>query len=224
MRLPLAHLFAKSPFRGIEQLMDRVLDAASEVQPMVNHLVEGDQNGVIDRAKLISRLEGVADEVKNEVRSNLPVRILLPVDRRDVLKLVSQIDAIADSAEDVGVLLTLRPMRVPEPMVPLLREFTEKSVATVETSRELVGTFDTLLRSGFGGKAAQQTISVIDRIAEQEHETDKLQDQLAKELFRLEEELSPVAISMWLRILEEIGDMADHAENVGDQFRLFLAN
>ena len=34
----------------------------------------------------------------------MPVRLFLPVDRRDFLRLVRQIDAVANCAEDVGVL------------------------------------------------------------------------------------------------------------------------
>ena len=45
----------------------------------------------------------------------------------------------------------------------------------------------------------------------------------AKTLFRSEGELSPVAIFMWTKLLNKIGDIANHAENVGDQFRLFVA-
>ena len=42
-------------------------------------------------------------------------------------------------------------------------------------------------------------------------------------VIQMESELPPVAVMMWLKILRELGDMANHAENVGDQFRLFLA-
>ena len=44
-------------------------------------------------------LRAEADEAKNEVRDNFPAQLFLPVDRRDVLRLVSEIDAIADCAE-----------------------------------------------------------------------------------------------------------------------------
>jgi uncharacterized protein Yka (UPF0111/DUF47 family) len=30
-------------------------------------------------------------------------------------------------------------------------------------------------------------------------------------------------VFMWTKVLNKIGDMANHAENVGDQFRLFVA-
>ncbi|MDH5491525.1 MAG: DUF47 family protein, partial [Myxococcales bacterium] len=60
-------------------------------------------------------------------------------------------------------------------------------------------------------------------VGRKEHEADKLQDQCAKLLFRAEDEMPPTAIFMWTKVLNKIGDMANHAENVGDQFRLFIA-
>ncbi len=223
MRIPLANLLVKSPLPGIVPLMDRVVECAGAVQPLVTRLIEGDQSAVVAQAKVISRLEGEADEAKNAVRANMPIRLFLPVDRRDVLKLLSQIDAIADSAEDVGVLCTFRRMEVPEEMKTLLPIYVERVLDTVRAAAELVAMLDTLLAAGFGGKPVEEARRVIQEIARKEHESDKVQDQLAKVLFQLEGKLSPVAIFMWLKVLNEIGDMANHAENVGDQFRLFIA-
>lgn len=204
--------------------MQRVHDVAHEMPGVIDALVRGEQDEVIERAKRVSHLEHEADQAKNDLRSHMPVRMFLPVDRRDFLKLVSQIDAIADSAEDAAVLLTFRKMEVLPSFAPLLRQLVEQAVRSVDSARDLVAYFPTLLNSAFAGRAAAHAISLADHVSLQEHEADKIQDQLLKELFRHESEISPVAISMWLRILEELGDMADHAENVGDQFRLFLAD
>lgn len=224
MRIPLAHLLVSSPLPRISTLMDRVVECASEVPTLIGHLVEGDQAAVVRVAKEISILEGKADDAKNEIRESMPIRLFLPVDRRDVLKLLSQIDCIADSAEDVAVLLTFREAVVPEEMKTLLPMFVDRVLDSVRTSQELVATLDTLLRSAFGGKAAEQAKVIIGQLVRKEHEADKIQDQLVKIVFQLEDKMSPVEIFMWMKILEEIGDMANHAENVGDQFRLFLAH
>ena len=42
-------------------------------------------------------------------------------------------------------------------------------------------------------------------------------------IFKAEKELSPVAVFMWMKLLNKLGDIANHAENVGDQYRLFIA-
>ena len=223
MRIPLAHLLVKSPLPGIVPLMHAVNECANGVKPLVESLIAGDQDEVVRQAKHLSQLEGKADEAKNTVRANMPIRLLLPVDRRDVLKLLSQIDAIADSAEDVGVLLTFRRMEVPEEMRTLLPIYVDRVLDTVQAAANLVGEMETLLAAGFGGKPVEQAREMIQEIARKEHESDKIQDQLAKIVFQLEDRIPPVAVFLWLKFLIEIGDMANHSENVGDQFRLFIA-
>ncbi len=223
MRIPLAHLLVKSPLPRIADQMKAVSACVDRVPELVQALVDGDQAAIERLARDASALEGEADRVKNEVRGSMPVRLYLPVDRRDVLRLIAQVDAIADCAEDVGVLLTLRPLEVPEGCETLLVLFVERVMATVETATRLIETTDTLIKSGFGGRAADQVRALIDEVGRREHEADKLQDQCAKVIFKAEEELSPVAVFMWMKLLNKLGDIANHAENVGDQYRLFIA-
>lgn len=223
MRIPLANLLVKSPLPRVGELMTAVRACADKVPELIDHLARGDQAGVERLAKETSILEGQADEVKNRARAEMPVRLFLPVDRRDLLRLVSQVDAVADCAEDVGVLLTLRPLTVPEGMRSYLEEFVEHVMHTVAAADDLVRVLDPLVKAGFGGSTADQALALVDELGRREHEADKRQDQCAKALFRAEGSMPPVAIFMWTKVLNKIGDMANHSENVGDQFRLFVA-
>jgi len=223
MRIPIGRLFGRNPFPALGDLMQAVLVCAAEVPSVIDALIAGDQDAVCAAAKQISRLEVDADAAKTRLRDKLPGSLFLPVDRRDLLQLVSQIDAIADCAEDVGVLLTLRPLTVPEPMAELLRAYLDVVMVTVRTAGEVVSGVQSLLSSGFGGTSAEHTRGLIRELGRLEHEADKLQDQIAKVLFSLEDELKPMAIFMWTKVLHKLGDMANHAENVGDRVRLFLA-
>ena len=223
MRIPLAHLLVRSPLPRIHEQMDQVILCAEKVPQLIAALRDGDQTLIGVLAKETSMLEGKADAAKNTVRAKMPIRLFLPVDRRDVLRLVSQIDDIADCAEDVGVLLTIRQMNVPEEMSTMLGLFVERVMDVVHTSARLVDLIEPLIESGFGGKPAEEASMLIGELGRKEHEADKLQDQCAKVLFSLEDRMPPVAVFMWTKILNKIGDMANHAENVGDQFRLFIA-
>jgi len=223
MRIPLAHLLVKSPLPRVGELMVAVQACADQLPALVEAAIERDFAGLDRLAKETSILEGRADEVKNRIRAELPTRLLLPVDRRDLLRLVSEVDAIADCAEDVGVIFTLRPLPAPEGMREVLRDFVVGVMDTVSATRELVESLDALVKASFGGQAAAEALERVNVISEREHEADKLQDQCAKALFRAEAELAPVALFMWTNVLKQMGDMANHAENVGDQFRLFVA-
>jgi predicted phosphate transport protein (TIGR00153 family) len=223
MRIPLANLLARNPLPKVGELMNEVVRTSDRVQDLIDLLARGDQAGVERLAKEISTMEGKADDAKNAARSKMPVRLLMPVDRRDVLKLISEIDAIADCAEDVGVLLTIRPLTVPEDMKPVLELFVERVLETVREAAKLIDLIDDLVESGFAGPPAERVIEQSAILGRAEHEADKIQDQCAKVLFKEEDAMPPAAVFMWTKVLNKIGDMANHAENVGDQFRLFVA-
>lgn len=223
MRIPLANLLVRSPLPRIGALMDAVVATSEKVPALIESLIEGDQGAIARLAKEVSDLEGKSDDAKDAVRSKMPIRLFLPVDRRDVLKLVSQIDAVADCAEDVGVLLTLRPLPVPEEMKGPLRNFVQSVLEVVHEAGTLVEMMDDLLESGFAGPPAEAVVAQASTLNRKEHQADKLQDQCAKILFKAEETMPPVAVFMWTKVLNKIGDMANHAENIGDQFRLFVA-
>ena len=223
MRIPLANLLVRSPFPQVETLMDAVQECVDAVPQLIDRLIAGDKAGTERIAREISVLEGKADSTKNELRTKMPARLFLPVDRRDLLRLIREIDAVANSAEDVAVLLTLRSYEVPEELEPLLREFVDRVMVVVRNASELVGMMDDLLGSSFSGKAAEIAMAKADEIGRLEHEADKIQDRCAKALFRAEDTMSPVSIFMWTKVLNKIGSIANHAENIGDQFRLFVA-
>ncbi|MEM8610048.1 MAG: TIGR00153 family protein [Myxococcota bacterium] len=223
MRIPLANLLVRSPLPKVGDLMEEVQQCVACVPELIDLLVAGDAAGLERAAREVSLLEGKADQAKNEFRAKMPLRLFLPIDRRDLLRLISEIDAVADCAEDMGVLLTLRPWQVPSDLEEPLREFVRRVLAVVDSSAELVGMMEELMAAGFAGSAAETALAKADEIGRLEHEADKLQDRCAKVLFKSEDELSPVAIFMWTKLLNKIGDIANHAENVGDQFRLFVA-
>jgi predicted phosphate transport protein (TIGR00153 family) len=223
MRIPLANLLARNPLPKVGDLMTEVIRTSERVRELIELLSAGDQAGVERVAKEISTMEGKADDAKNAARSKMPVRLLMPVDRRDVLKLISQIDAIADCAEDVGVLLTIRPLTVPETMKPILELFVDRVLGTIREAAKLIDLIDDLVESGFSGPPAEQVLEQAAILNRAEHEADKIQDQCAKVLFKEEDAMPPAAVFMWTKVLNKIGDMANHAENVGDQFRLFVA-
>ncbi len=223
MRIPLFNLLARSPLPRIEEMMKEVVACSDQLPELIEHLINQDFPAVNKTAKSISDAEGRADDAKDAVRSRMPTRLFLQVDRRDVLKLVSQIDAIADCAEDVGVLLTLRPLPVPDDLTPVLRQLVEKVMQTVHEAAALVSMTDELVESGFSGVAAETALKQTRTLSRYEHEADKLQDRCAKLLFAAEHSMPPVAVFMWTKVLNKIGDVANHAENVGDQYRLFVA-
>ncbi|MGB5612174.1 MAG: TIGR00153 family protein, partial [Sedimenticolaceae bacterium] len=151
---PMAALFGKSPFKPIQQHMRVVIDCVSEVPPMFEALVAGDQAKVEAQKNLIFEKEQAADEIKNQLRGQLPKSILMPVDRRDLLDVLAMQDSIADTAQDIAGLLVERKMEVPGDMGDTLVALVCRCVDTVNQAGTIIEELDELVEMGFRGKEA----------------------------------------------------------------------
>ena len=108
-------LFRKSPFGPLSEHMAKVRECLALLRPLFEAVLEErDEEEVQALVKRISSKEHDADVIKNEIRQSLPSGIFLPVNREDLLAYLKVQDDIADSVEDVAVLLTLKQFKIPK--------------------------------------------------------------------------------------------------------------
>ncbi len=220
---PLARLLRQSPFKPIQEHMRVVAKCMAEFKPLFEALFEKDQNRVKEIAEKIDKIESEADKIKNGLRLNLPKTIFLPVARPDLLVLISEQDSIADSIENVAGILAVRDMEVPEAMRALLMELIQATIDTFNKALKVIEELDELLEVGFGGKHSSIVTDMVVDLKQTEEITDDLAKELNRILFSLEDQLKPVSVIFWYKLIEEIGEVANHSENVGDRILLFLA-
>lgn len=220
----ISKLFGKSPFEPLHQHMLKVKACVGLVRPLMDAFLKGEQEKVKDVAKKIFKAEHDADIVKKEIRSRLPKSILLPVARGDILRFLKEQDNIADSAEDLAALLILRKTTVPEELKEKLKNFVDKVLETYEMAMTVSSEIKLLAETSFGGEEAHKVMELIEQLKVKEWEADKAQMKVAKKMFSIEKKLDPVSVMMWMHIFRELGTLANHAENAGDQMRLMLHN
>jgi hypothetical protein len=199
------------------------VDCAEEIPALFEALCEGDQERVEQVQKVIFEKEDQADKIKNELRAHLPKSLFMPVDRRDLLEILVMQDSIADTAQDIAGILVERPMEVPEAMKQPLRELVKRCVQACRQSHMIIEELDELLETGFSGQERTRVLEMINNLNAIEDETDVLGMELARTLFRHEDEMKPVSVMFWYQIIEWIGDLADYSEKVGDRLRLLIA-
>ena len=220
----IASLFGQhAPFAELQSHMKVVQSCASHVPSLLAALVEEDKTKIKDIAKIIFKLEDEADTLKHTCRLHLPKRLLMPVDRRDLLDILQYQDTIADRAEDIAGIFLQRDMVVPEPMKEKLVPLGERCIDVVNMTAGVIELFDELLAVGFRGRLLTKVEAKVLAINQAEDVADKLERELSRILFTIESELDPVSVILWYRILEWIGDLADYAEKVGNGFRLIIA-
>ena len=199
------------------------LECAEQLDPLFQAILEGKKAEVLEYQVQIDRLEGEADEIFKEVRQHLPRTFMLPVDRRDLLGLLDMQDKIANVTQDIAGLLIERQMDIPEGIQEPLMPYVTECIGVVRHAASIMEEMDELLETGFAGPQALRVSGMIDELNEIEHQSDLTGIAVSKALFAHEDQINPVSVIFWYKLLEWIGDTADYAEAVGNRLRLMIA-
>ena len=221
--LTILSLFGRSPFAPLQSHMESVANCIHRLPEIFEALEQGDYARLEQLAIEISDLEHDADLIKNDIRNHLPKSLFLPIDRSNLLEILSIQDRIADKAEDIAVLITLTPLE----LLPIFKEdfkmFLEKNIETFNKAKLIINELHELVESSFGGIEAEKVRSMVDEVAFREHEVDVIQRQLLKNLFKAENQLNFITFHQWQRLFETIAAISNLSENLAYRVRMTLA-
>ncbi len=220
---PLSGLLRGSPFKPIQEHMSVVFSCVCLIPPLFDAVYREDTTQVLDFANQINKLETDADKLKSTFRLNMPKSLFLPVDRKDLLSLISDQDKIADSAEDIGKIFLCREMIVPEGIKDLLDELLEGTMEITGAAREMIEQLDELLMVGFSGREIAKVSDMIAAVRRSEHNIDDIVHRIRKALFSIEQKLDPISVMFWYKIIEQLELISDQSENLADRLLLFLS-
>lgn len=216
-------LVGRSPIGPMQEHMSASVACAKEIIPLVAAMTRGDHAAITAQRATIDRLEHQADDIKHEIRGHLPRRLMLAIERRDMLEILDFQDSIADVAQDVAELADQRAMTLPATLAEPVGVLAERVVAACEQAERIIQELDELVETGFAGREVGRVDAMITELGRIESETDTLQDTACRALFALEAELG-VATVYWHQIILWIANIADYAERVGNRLRLLIAN
>lgn len=220
--LNLLKLFGRSPFAPLQVHMDKVEKCVGKIKDVFQAVRKKDYSKVESLAKQISDLEHEADLTKNDIRNHLTKGLFLMVDRRDLLEILSLQDSLADKAEDISVLLTIRHLE----LIPSFQEefdaFLEKNLQAFHGVVQVMQELDELLETSFGGMEAEKVKHMVEQVAFQEHEADVIQKAILKKLFNSDLGQRANDFQLWLKVLEEIGALSNLSEKLANRIRMLL--
>ncbi|WP_133408026.1 TIGR00153 family protein [Parashewanella tropica] len=216
-------VFAKSPIKPLQEHIDKVHECASILVPFFEATVKQDWDEAVALRKQIRKAEQQADIQKREIRLQLPGGLFMPVERTDLLELVTQQDKIANKAKDISGRVIGRNMVIPSELQELFFAYLNRCLDAVYMAKEAVNELDDLLETGFRGRELDLVEKMIHKLDNIEADTDDIQIQLRRQLFALESELNPVDVMFLYKIIEWVGDLADLAERAGSRLELMLA-
>ena len=216
-------LFGRSPIRPMQRHMKAAVACAREVLPLVEAMAAGDAEAMSRHRAEIVRLEHEADTIKHKIRSHLPKRLFMAVERRDMLEILDNQDSIADTAQDIAELADMRGMVAPEALREPVLALTRSVLVTCGQSEKVIDELDELIETGFGRHEVGKVEEMIVELNRMESETDVLAEEAKRVLFGIERELG-VGTYFWYQLIDWIADMADYGEKVGNRLRLLIAS
>jgi predicted phosphate transport protein (TIGR00153 family) len=218
----MGNLFGRSPIRPMQQHIHAAAACARMLVPLVEAMSGNDLAAVSRLRAEIDDAEHEADRLKHEIRSHLPRRLMLAVERRDLLEILDFQDSIADATQDVAELADLRGMLIPETMQATMKELAQRVVDSSDQAEQIIDELDELVETGFLGREVDRVEAMITDLSSVESETDTLAETLQRQLFALENELG-VGTFFWWHLINKLASVADFAERVGNRLRLLTA-
>lgn len=222
IRTPILQTLRKSPIAGLEKHFKYVRTGIKALDKTVKFYLEEDYTNFKKFSEKVCKSEQQADRIKGNIRNHLPKFIFIPIDKGDFLALLKEADGILDTAEDVTVLMDMKRTHIPKDIKTNFKMVMKKALAIVETLSNALDMFNFMLESSFGGKTREDIKKVIHQIHKLEHESDRIEKKISKQLFNMKK-LDPITVMHLLKITDRMGCIADHAENAGDRIRAMLA-
>jgi predicted phosphate transport protein (TIGR00153 family) len=216
-------VFAKSPIKPLEKHIRLVAKCCNQLIPFFAACTEQDWTTAKKVCKRLSKLEQDADVLKRQLRLELPGGLFMPVDRADLLELLTQQDKIANKAKDIAGRILGRKLEIPGVIHASFGLYLQRCIDATEKAADAINELDDLLETGFRGREVDLVEKMINQLDEIEDDTDIMQIKIRHDLMAIEDTLNPIDAIFLYQIIEWVGDLADLAERVGARLEILLA-
>lgn len=214
--------FEESPFGPLGEHMRMVKECVTLVEPMFQRVREKNWEDLETITHQVFKYEHEADKIKTEIRRRIPQSFYLPIYRGDLLAYLKLQDDMADSAEDLGVLLTIKHLCMPEPIADNIMALVKHVLVVCEYLFHCTDQLANLVEADFRGRRASEILDLVAKAEHAEWEADKVQYSASQKLFALEDEIRATDIMLWSSVFQQLGKLANQADNTAERLRRML--
>lgn len=215
-------VFGKSPFKKLHEHAEFAGKAAKLLKEAVMAYTMEDFEKVNTLCRKIEELEYQADLVKGEIREHIPKSLMLPVDRHDLLSFLKPQDSISDACEHAAQILTFRKIsNLPDVIKKDMERLVNNIIDAIDVYEGLVDQISELLLTSFSKKEVQESLEIVPRIENLEHQCDLIEKRLYKEIFNCDQ-IDPVDVLLLVSLIKEMGEIANNTARAADRFRIMI--
>ncbi|AMM53852.1 TIGR00153 family protein [Pyrococcus kukulkanii] len=214
-------LFAKSPFKPLIKHAEVVVQTVETLEKALDLWAQGNYEEMRKYAIEVDRLEDVADRIKMELRNSVTSKLLMPVQRTDILEYLHMQDKVADAAEDTAKwLLVKKEIKVSQEVKDLILKMGRESIKAAKLVYEAIRQMDTVVESGFSDAEIEKEYEIIKQIEEVENKIDGLDTKLMELV--LNNNLSWADGLYVLNIARTLSNISDKAKDAAERIRIMM--
>jgi len=215
-------LFAKSPFTALQEHAKKVHECVELLRPLAEALLAEDYEKLEELHNLMSKTEHEADQIKNGLRDRICKMYFLSVGRSELSRFLAYQDDVADAAEDFAVILLLRRTKMPDELKADFMAFVGQVISVSEHLMSLSDKLSPLSEAAFTGEQAQEMLEAIDRIGEEEWQSDRFERKFARHFYSMEKELDPITVMFLDKYCQALSAVSNAAEKAAKYLRLII--
>ena len=221
MRIPFASMFMTSPFEGLKQHAEKIIECAWAFQEAFECYLVDECKTFEDFRKDVAKMESEADAVKRRIRGHIPKGTIMPIHNFLLFRYLREQDSILDAFEDALDWISYRF----EPGIPkeLHKDFMLLVDVVIDPIEQLSGMIDGA-RKYFKNYSEEQRVEVkniIHTLRKKEREADDIEDGIKLKVF--DRKSDAITVFHLVRLAEIISSIADHTQNSGDMMRAMIS-
>jgi predicted phosphate transport protein (TIGR00153 family) len=205
-------LFRKQ--RQVKELVDRYLDHLRKIQETFTRAMEtcldtDCQDDFIALVDETHRIESRADDVREEIKTLMYSKVLLPESRGDIMGLLESVDQVPRFFELILNIIQTQKLTIPDLIAADIRDLVKVSMETCDLMTAQVE--DLFQR----GRRIPELLNVID---EKESQCDIIERRIITTLF--ESDIDPFSKLQLKELVVFLGDISDQADRVSKRINI----
>ena len=208
-------MLAESPFSGLQEHMILGNKSTNALENFLKAVSESDWRTAFEYREEIVTLENQADDIKNNIRNNLPKSLFMSVSRQDLLDLVFTMDGIPNAAKDISGVMIGRKMEIPKEVAEDFMNCSKAAIKAANQASDAIRKVDEMQKTGFGSSDVSILSDIVSKLEQIEKENDELEIALRNKFFEHEKQYDPVEVMFFYDVINKIGSLADISQTVG---------
>jgi len=216
--------FGKTPFPPMQDHMRLAVQCAEQIPDLLDALFEGDEGALKALKYKVFDLEREADKMFDQLSSELPRSMFMPVHRHDLVAVLRGQEAIANTSQDIAGMLALH-LDITRELRKPLASLTNKGVETCQRALAVIEHLSNLVETGFKGPDVDRMHDLINEVDESEDGADVMGIDLTNALYlhHKDKDANAVSIVFTYQLISWLRELSDEAQRVGSRARLLVA-